>query len=222
SFLLDFEMKIDGKEDHNEKEIKIINSFIQFLKSPENKFYDLDFFKQYYEGVKSEKKVRKDTIRAYNSGWLMPYPDVFGQRTSMGFESPKKKYFLCDAYCISPQCTCTDVGLYFFDKFYKIGSRYPNFLFVYDYEKGTFKEPVNINEENVQKLIESFDEDLVNEFRKRHKELKKEVGLYILKRLSKKKKTARKKSVSHDIKIGRNEPCPCGSGKKYKKCCLEL
>jgi uncharacterized protein YecA (UPF0149 family) len=21
-------------------------------------------------------------------------------------------------------------------------------------------------------------------------------------------------------KIGRNEPCPCGSNKKYKKCCL--
>ena len=21
-------------------------------------------------------------------------------------------------------------------------------------------------------------------------------------------------------KIGRNEPCPCGSGKKYKQCCL--
>jgi tetratricopeptide (TPR) repeat protein len=23
------------------------------------------------------------------------------------------------------------------------------------------------------------------------------------------------------IKIGRNDPCPCGSGKKYKKCCLD-
>src|SRR5487761_2219922 len=22
-------------------------------------------------------------------------------------------------------------------------------------------------------------------------------------------------------KIGRNDPCPCGSGKKYKRCCLE-
>lgn len=22
-------------------------------------------------------------------------------------------------------------------------------------------------------------------------------------------------------KTGRNEPCPCGSGKKFKKCCLE-
>ena len=21
------------------------------------------------------------------------------------------------------------------------------------------------------------------------------------------------------LKVGRNEPCPCGSGKKYKKCC---
>jgi hypothetical protein len=23
------------------------------------------------------------------------------------------------------------------------------------------------------------------------------------------------------MKIGRNEPCPCGSGRKYKRCCLE-
>ena len=23
-----------------------------------------------------------------------------------------------------------------------------------------------------------------------------------------------------NAKIGRNDPCPCGSGKKYKKCCL--
>lgn len=22
-----------------------------------------------------------------------------------------------------------------------------------------------------------------------------------------------------DAKIGRNDPCPCGSGRKYKKCC---
>lgn len=25
--------------------------------------------------------------------------------------------------------------------------------------------------------------------------------------------------VNKERKIGRNEPCPCGSGKKYKKCC---
>lgn len=26
-------------------------------------------------------------------------------------------------------------------------------------------------------------------------------------------------TVRKDKKVGRNEPCPCGSGKKYKKCC---
>jgi len=26
-------------------------------------------------------------------------------------------------------------------------------------------------------------------------------------------------TVRKDKKIGRNDPCPCGSGKKYKKCC---
>lgn len=26
--------------------------------------------------------------------------------------------------------------------------------------------------------------------------------------------------VREEPKIGRNDPCPCGSGKKYKKCCM--
>lgn len=29
------------------------------------------------------------------------------------------------------------------------------------------------------------------------------------------------KIVVKEKKIGRNEPCPCGSGKKYKKCCAK-
>lgn len=26
-------------------------------------------------------------------------------------------------------------------------------------------------------------------------------------------------SIKADKKTGRNDPCPCGSGKKYKQCC---
>ena len=29
-----------------------------------------------------------------------------------------------------------------------------------------------------------------------------------------------KQLVRKPPKVGRNEPCPCGSGKKFKKCCL--
>jgi len=35
-----------------------------------------------------------------------------------------------------------------------------------------------------------------------------------------KKEFNRSKIVVKDKKIGRNEPCPCGSGKKYKQCCI--
>ncbi len=40
---------------------------------------------------------------------------------------------------------------------------------------------------------------------------------------AKKKDAAKVKADIQDIphaKAGRNDPCPCGSGKKYKKCCL--
>ena len=33
------------------------------------------------------------------------------------------------------------------------------------------------------------------------------------------KSAARKPVVNKTAKVGRNDPCPCGSGKKYKKCC---
>lgn len=29
----------------------------------------------------------------------------------------------------------------------------------------------------------------------------------------------RQQPVRRGVKVGRNDPCPCGSGKKYKKCC---
>lgn len=41
----------------------------------------------------------------------------------------------------------------------------------------------------------------------RRKEIRKEYG--------------RSTMASSEKKAGRNDPCPCGSGKKYKKCCLK-
>jgi uncharacterized protein YecA (UPF0149 family) len=28
--------------------------------------------------------------------------------------------------------------------------------------------------------------------------------------------------IKVEVKIGRNDPCPCGSGKKYKNCCMNV
>jgi len=39
--------------------------------------------------------------------------------------------------------------------------------------------------------------------------------------LTKKKRKEVIVSIRTEPKIDRNKPCPCGSGKKYKKCCLK-
>ncbi|MBK5243454.1 MAG: SEC-C domain-containing protein [Eubacteriaceae bacterium] len=39
------------------------------------------------------------------------------------------------------------------------------------------------------------------------------------KRVELTKEYKRSKTVVNEVKVGRNEPCPCGSGKKFKKCC---
>lgn len=33
------------------------------------------------------------------------------------------------------------------------------------------------------------------------------------------KKIEKESVIVSELKVGRNDPCPCGSGKKYKKCC---
>ncbi len=37
--------------------------------------------------------------------------------------------------------------------------------------------------------------------------------------LSRGEDTPANQTIRHETKVGRNDPCPCGSGKKYKKCC---
>ena len=34
-------------------------------------------------------------------------------------------------------------------------------------------------------------------------------------------KTVKQQPVHSEKKAGPNDPCPCGSGKKYKKCCMQ-
>lgn len=53
---------------------------------------------------------------------------------------------------------------------------------------------------------------------KHRKDLKKQ-GVYISKKALK-RGLKQLHQVTPRNDLGRNDPCPCGSGKKYKKCCL--
>jgi len=54
------------------------------------------------------------------------------------------------------------------------------------------------------------DEAVTTTIRQKGKSVYEKMGEY---------QTGPKSQVKHNDKVGRNDPCPCGSGKKYKKCC---
>ena len=58
--------------------------------------------------------------------------------------------------------------------------------------------------------------DITNE-----EEMRKFITLYNMQQLTKleRAKSKASKAKSKKYKVRRNDPCPCGSGKKYKKCC---
>lgn len=160
----------------------------------------------------TEKAIRRQAIRRFKPGMLIAYPNIFGSDKQIELSIWGEKYTLIDLYCVNPFCKCENVYLNFFDQNCKKHVHYPKFAFQINYESGEIKETESISEWKAYETIEKFMQDL-DLFKKRHEELKKEVQPYILKKF--------KNYFIPTRKLGRNEQCHCGSGKKYKKCCLE-
>lgn len=77
-----------------------------------------------------------------------------------------------------------------------------------DFKRNT-KDPIDhFSRENIERLhLVKYEEEDDDEFEDDH-DIDDNFEAEVMSSLQKKEK------------IGRNEPCPCGSGKKYKKCCM--
>ena len=61
---------------------------------------------------------------------------------------------------------------------------------------------------------------LQNENAQQHLDILKTIEDYEIGGLTKKQKNQILQPIRIGEKVGRNDKCPCGSGNKYKKCCL--
>jgi len=68
-------------------------------------------------------------------------------------------------------------------------------------------------------MLNSIDESIVNRFFKVRLVRRENIQRPIQSRDNRPGKVGKQQTVRRGKKIGRNDPCPCGSGKKYKKCC---
>ena len=164
-----------------------------------------------------DEQEKKRIIKNYRPGKLVDYSIIFGREKKFKILFELNEYYVLDSYCTVCNCNCRDV---FFDFYFKDNEESPAkwcFSFSYNYFNGKVSENECINYEKSKKIIDLLIKELQISFKQRHDELKNFFRLNVSNKLIDKSSKNKKPS----IKIGRNEPCPCGSGKKYKKCCID-
>jgi preprotein translocase subunit SecA len=70
-----------------------------------------------------------------------------------------------------------------------------------------------------EEMLNSIDDSIVNRFFKVRLVKREDVQRQVTSEDNRPGKVGKQKTVRKGNKVGRNDPCPCGSGKKYKKCC---
>jgi hypothetical protein len=141
---------------------------------------------------------------------------------------------------VNPDCTCHDVVLQFVKREGKRGlpgiTKKPPPAVYYNYQAKTF-EPAQVPEAHQPSLnamltgLKDSKRGSNDELKKRHRKLKALFKRALLRYNplmdmdppygdSDSRPIPRTEpQPTRTPKIGRNDPCPCGSGKKYKKCC---
>ena len=154
-------------------------------------------------------------------GFMMAYNDVLPYGNQLLISVDNMEFLVFDQYCVKTSCHCSDVVLNCFtvDKSMKERTGEELFACWVNYKKRTWKneedffnKKSNINLKTLRKAIEERYPEIYRKLKTRHNKLK---TLYTI---SKKGDGFSQQLVSKK-EAGRNDPCPCGSGKKYKKCC---
>jgi len=160
-----------------------------------------------------------DDVMAGN-GTMVGYAEIFPWAAAFEFTREGQQWVVDDHYCVRPGCTCTEIALSFFclsDNGRSSPKRRRCLMALfYDYRDATFEVKTmrrgTPTPELLVPALHAAHPGLGANLARRHQQLK-----HISRRLW---PTSAPAIVSAPkVKVGRNEPCPCGSGKKFKKCC---
>lgn len=165
--------------------------------------------------------IYDSNVKMLLDGEMVAYAEIFGSLDFdlLSFElTMGEKWFIDDQYCSNPKCQCNDAVLSFIKIDDSVKTQKPEFAvrmnlkdfkYVIEYNQcGTEK----INE--IIKYLRDKKPELFAVLRRRYQEIK-----VASKEVIKKFNLETMKDSQANVKIGRNDPCPCGSGKKYKRCC---
>ena len=150
---------------------------------------------------------------------LIFYSDIIPYSRPVILTVEKKNFYVDDMYCVKPDCHCNEAHLLFIpydnsgqletsreEETYIILNLKTHFWGLKERGKCTI---------SGKALMDTFfeKEGIVDLYKTRYKTMRELYKKY--------RSTSYQNNTVRTLdKVGRNDPCPCGSGKKYKKCCL--
>lgn len=150
---------------------------------------------------------------------LIFYSDIIPYSRPVILTVEKKHFYVNDMYCVKPDCHCDEAHLLFipYDNSGQLEtSREEETYIILNLKthRWEVKEQGKVST-STKALMKAFFEkkQLVDLYKTRYTTMR---LLYKKYRSTK----YRNSTMITSDKVGRNDPCPCGSGKKYKKCCL--
>lgn len=168
---------------------------------------------------------------------------VFSRNSGTGL--PVDEYAFVEHYCDEKDCDCRRVMISFYaDKAEKVLATISMGFDSEGDEAGPFLDPLNIQSEYSKHALNLFldvingDPDYLARLQRHYVMFREKVTgrkyqgrpFEVPGSVVRKEKmpsfelptfSTQKTVVTDRQKLGRNDPCPCGSGKKYKKCCMD-
>lgn len=212
SFLLNFS-KVQSSLPNQPTWTKVQETIVKnFVKAVPDELMVL--FKQRYFEAKAYGEKNPGSYLIFEAGTFMNYYEMFPRnQQQLDFLYNKEQYFAEDSYNVDPREDNKNLRLAFYKFELDQDKQPPIFNYTYYFnESAREAEDAKLNAEQNDLLLalNSCIPDLFDILKGRYKETKK-IGEQLI-------KSSPKTDFGHQ-KISRNDLCPCGSGKKYKKCC---
>lgn len=176
-----------------------------------------------YEAPFSE--VPEDWSENFDASILIGFHELFPLADHLRFEYNGIQYWVEDSYCIREGCDCRETSLSFAPtpKNANDTKLVSECAARYDFADSSFCSEKPRDSGKIQTLMARFFAQCPgaeNELKKRYGRVRQLVA----ERPGTKSNPADSTTEYPKLavaasKVGRNDPCPCGSGKKYKKCC---
>lgn len=173
----------------------------------------------YAAPVATAPTVPPDPFEDWQPGNLVSHPAAFPGSELPPVHRSGRRWLLEDLHCIDPQCPCTDVRIVVFDLDRGetgAGSSLAGTFVVslpavtpadISLENGLLPDPASV--QAIWQQLENDTPDLAARLAERRLRMKQLTP----------PEPEREQPAQRRVVPGRNDPCPCGSGKKWKKCC---